>query len=230
VAATSGHLDAAMAGLRGTLGLRRTLDRAVSCQAWSRAPAVACAAGAGGAGSGVRAPTGYGEAAAPSGSAGTDAEQTAGLPGSGLQDVGVRMRVEEGGGPGQCAGAAPSAGGSAGAGSRPDGWSARDAAEQDAGPRDTGGGGDGGGGGEDGWAGRDPALSRILRADLAAGAAAAQLFAGMAACSGRRPDLRFFQARRLGSPASAQGPCPSAVVRRPERVPHHMAEASRTCT
>ena len=141
MAATSGHLDTDMAGLRGTLGLRRTLDRAVSCQAWSRAPAVACAAGAGGAGSGVRAPTGYGEAAAPSGSAGTDAEQTAALPDSGLQDVGDRRTEEEGGGPGQCAGAAPLAGGRTGAGSLPDGWAACDAAEQGAGLRDPGGAG-----------------------------------------------------------------------------------------
>jgi len=232
VAATSGHLDTDMAGLRGTLGLRRTLDRAVSCQAWSRAPAVACAAGAGGAGSGVRAPTGYGEAAAPSGSAGTDAEQTAALPDSGLQDVGDHRTGEEGGGPGQCAGAAPLAGGRTGAGSLPDGWAACDAAEQGAGLRDPGGAGGGGGGGEDGWAGRDAALSRILRADLAASAAAAQLFAGMAACSGRRPDLRFFQARCLGSPASSL--CPwsklGGVAACQRACLIHMAEPSRIRT
>lgn len=34
----------------------------------------------------------------------------------------------------------------------------------------------------------------MLRTDLAAEAAAAQLFGGMAACSGQRPDLRFYQA------------------------------------
>ena len=47
---------------------------------------------------------------------------------------------------------------------------------------------------DDCWDERDPTLGRMLRADLAAEAAAAQLFGGMAACSGQRPDLRFYQA------------------------------------
>ena len=89
-------------------------------------------------------------------------------------------------GPGAGPGEPPSGAGRGGGGA---GRSAADAADAS---------------GAEAWSGRDPQLGRMLRADLAAERAAAQLFAGMAACSGRRPDLRYYQVCPPAAPCLAE--------------------------
>ena len=169
-----------MAGLGRLLASTMT-ERLAPCKAWKLAPAVACTAGPGLGGGGVRVPDSHSDER---GAAESDPPPPAEVHCSAAPERPPQAAAPDGGA--QAGSASPQepvaqpVGPPSGAGR---GWDGVGSSSADAAGASSAGA----------WSARDPQLGRMLRADLVAERAVAQLFAGMAACSGRRPDLRFYQ-------------------------------------